>query len=59
MDGAECLLNQQLADVALDPFSTFEELFPELVTTNSSGKLTGNVVDFCKHCRLTIVRSRD
>lgn len=30
-----------------DPFSVFEELFPELVTIDSAGNLTGKVVDFC------------
>lgn len=32
--------------VVTDPFSVFEELFPELVSIDSKGKLTGHVVEF-------------
>ncbi|KAI5806756.1 hypothetical protein DFH27DRAFT_356984 [Peziza echinospora] len=35
--------------VVQDRFSVFEELFPELVAIDSKGKLTGNVVEFCKY----------
>lgn len=30
------------------PFSMFEKFFPEIVTTDSNGRLTGQVIDFCK-----------
>lgn len=33
---------------SVDPFSTFEENHPELVSLDGSGRLTGNVMDFCK-----------
>ncbi|TGZ82403.1 hypothetical protein EX30DRAFT_347744 [Ascodesmis nigricans] len=33
--------------IVQDPFSTFEESFPELILLDSSGSLTGNVIDFC------------
>ncbi|KAH0605477.1 uncharacterized protein H6S33_004699 [Morchella sextelata] len=29
------------------PFSMFEKFFPEIVTTDSNGRLTGQVIDFC------------
>lgn len=32
--------------VVTEPFSVFEELFPELVSIDSRGKLTGHVVEF-------------
>lgn len=31
----------------IGPFSEFEEIFPEIVTIDSKGMLTGKVVDFC------------
>jgi dual specificity MAP kinase phosphatase len=51
VSGRSLLGNSQrrlVANARADPFSTFEENHPELVSVDSSGRLTGNVMDFCK-----------
>lgn len=36
------------SNLAAGPFSVFENLFPDMVTIDSKGNVTGKVVDFCK-----------